>query len=239
MHIALLTKDTVLANDLRTALRGCGFGTTVIEREADVQTVVRGQDVLILDMMATGEATEAILEKARNTVPGIAVIAVASGDDPAERIRAFRDGVDECVSRSFPHEEVALRAMSLVRRGAHKDHAVLRYWDVTLDRVTRTVTRAGRPIRLTDREYRTLEYFLRNPDRVVSPMELCEQVWKFHFDPRSNVVQVFIMRLRKKIDDGFARKVVHTVPRMGYTLGEKHDEHATGGNIVKVGDLAA
>lgn len=239
MHIALITKDKALATDLRTALRGCGFGTTVVEHQSDFQTVIRGQDVLILDMADAGDAMESILAKARNAAPGIAIIAVASGNDPVERIKAFREGVDECVSRSFPHEEVALRAMSLVRRGAQKDHAVLRYWDLTLDRVTRTVTRAGRPIRLTDREYRTLEYFLRNPDRVVSPMELCEQVWKFHFDPRSNVVQVFIMRLRKKIDDGFARKVVHTVPRLGYSLGEKHDEQPARGNELKVGELAA
>lgn len=239
MHIALLTNDKTLANDLRTALRGCGFGTTVVEHESEISTVIRGQDVLILDMVATGGVMEAILEKARSAVPGIAVLAVASGNDPAERMKAFREGVDECVSRSFPCEEVALRAMALVRRGAQKEHAVLRYWDVTLDRVTRTVTRAGRPIRLTDREYRTLEYFLRNPERVISPMELCEQVWKFHFDPRSNVVQVFIMRLRKKIDDGFARKVIHTVPRAGYSLGGKLDEQPIAGNIVNVGDLAA
>lgn len=223
MHIALYTHDQSLASELRPSLHESGFGSSVIAEPSAIPVVAAGQDVLILDLKATGDELETVLSNARSGAPDIAILGITAGNSADERISALRAGLDDCVSRSFSPLEIALRVQSLVRRAAGRGETVLKFADILLDRVARTVTRGGQPLHLTDREYRTLEYFIRNAGRVISPMELCEQVWQFHFDPCSNVVQVFIMRLRKKIDDGFPQKVVHTVPRGGYVLRRESD----------------
>ncbi len=223
MHIALYTHDQSLAAELRPALHESGFGSSVLAEPSAIPVVAAGQDVLILDLKATSDELETILSIARSGAPDIAILGIATGNAADERIAALRAGLDDCVSRSFSPVEIALRVQSLVRRATGRGETVLKFADILLDRVARTVTRSGRPLYLTDREYRTLEYFIRNAGRVISPLELCEQVWQFHFDPCSNVVQVFIMRLRKKIDDDFPQKVVHTVPRGGYVLRRESD----------------
>lgn len=223
MHVALITKDPVISSSLRSSLHDSGFGTTALADDSTVASIASGLDLLILDLAALGCSAEAAALEIRKVAPTLPLLAVNAGDSSDERLEAFRAGFDDSVSRSFPAAEIAFRAQSLVRRTSATDQAVLKFADVVLDRVARTVTRSGKPVRLTEREYRTMEYLMRNPKRVISPEELCEQVWKFHFDPYSNVVQVFIMRLRKKIDENFPKKVIHTIPRGGYVLKEESD----------------
>jgi DNA-binding response OmpR family regulator len=218
MHIAIFTNDEPLATPLRAALHDIGFGSTLIGNPSEIQTVAAGQDLMILDLAATGNQLSEILANVRSAAPNLPYLAVTAGDENAERVDALKIGMDDAVSRSFSATEVALRCHSIVRRSAGKEQMVYKYADVVLDRISHSATRAGKPLPLTGREYRTLEYFIRNPGRVVSPQELCEQVWKFHFDPGSNVVQVFVMRLRKKIDDGFSQKLIQTVPKGGYVM---------------------
>jgi DNA-binding response OmpR family regulator len=218
MHVALFTKDSNLSTSLRSSLHDSGFGTTLLEDTSSVSTIARGLDILIFDTDASSIPLDSALGELRHAAPSTPFLAISGSNEPSDRIAALRVGFDDSVSRSFPSEEIALRAQALVRRNTGSDQAVLRFADIVLDRVARSVTRSGSPVRLTEREYRTLEYFIRNPGRVISPAELCEQVWKFHFDPCSNVVQVFIMRLRKKIDEGFETRLIQTVPRLGYAL---------------------
>jgi two-component system OmpR family response regulator len=223
MHVALISKDQNLASTLRSALHDSAFGTTVLADSGTVADIASGLDLLILDVAAFGGNAESAAVENRKLAPNLPLLAVNVGNSPDERIAAFRAGFDDSVSRGFPAEEIALRAQSLVRRFSATDHAVLKFADVILDRVAHTVTRSGKPIRLTEREFRTMEYFIRNPKRVISPEELCEQIWKFRFDPNSNVVQVFVMRLRKKIDENFPKKIIRTIPRSGYVLMQESD----------------
>jgi two-component system OmpR family response regulator len=218
MHIALFTKDPTLAAELKHALHGAGFGITLVDSVPSLSNVISGQDLLAIDMACVEGKLDELLELAANPGGGIAALGIADGDSAAARIDGFRAGLDDCVSRDFPKVEIALRAQALLRRRQTAEQAVIRFADIVLDRVARSVTRAGRSVRLTEREFRTLEYFIRNAGRIISPLELCEQVWKLHFDPGSNVVQVFVMRLRKKIDDNFETKLIHTAPREGYIM---------------------
>jgi DNA-binding response OmpR family regulator len=203
MHVALITKDQNLSASIRSSLHECGFGTTIFADSSAIESLASGLDLLICDLGASAADADAAALALRKSAPSLPLIAVTAGDSPNDRLRAFRAGFDDAVARSVPAEEIALRAQSLIRRSSATDHAVLKFADVVLDRVARTVTRSGKPIRLTEREYRTMEYLMRNPKRVIKPEELCEQVWKFRYNPSSNVVQVFIMRLRKKIDESF------------------------------------
>lgn len=218
MHITLFTKNPTLSAELKHALHGAGFGVTFVDSLQSLGGILAGQDLLAIDLASVDGNLDAILEIADSSGPGIPTLGIAEGTVAAARIDALRAGLDECVTQDFPMVELALRVQALLRRRQTSEQAVVRFADVVLDRVARSVTRAGRSVRLTEREFRTLEYFIRNAGRVISPMELCEQVWKFHFDPESNVVQVFIMRLRKKIDDDFATNLIHTVPREGYIM---------------------
>jgi two-component system OmpR family response regulator len=218
MHIALFTKNPTLAAELKHALHGAGFGITLIDNFQSLSGVISGQDLLAIDLASVDGKLDAILELADTCGGGVPTLGIVEGTVAAGRINAFRAGLDDGVTEDFPTVEIALRVQALLRRRQTSEQAIVRFADVVLDRVARSVTRAGRSVRLTEREFRTLEYFIRNTGRVISPMELCEQVWKFHFDPESNVVQVFIMRLRKKIDDEFETKLIHTVPRAGYIM---------------------
>lgn len=223
MHAAIISKDHIIASSLRASLHDAGFGTTILGDVSTVAELASGLDLLIFDLDSVERNVVASALEFRKLAPSVPVLAVNAGDSSEERSEAFRAGYDDTVSRSFSAEEIALRAQALVRRAAGNDHAILKFADVILNRVARTLTRSGTPIRLTEREFRTMEYLMRNPNRVISPEELCEQVWKFHFDPGSNVVQVFIMRLRKKIDENFPTKLVHTVSRAGYVLKDELD----------------
>jgi DNA-binding response OmpR family regulator len=225
MHIALLTKNPTLTAELKHALHGAGFGTTFADSIIGLSAVIAGQDLLMIDFEALdGGKLDAVLELSAKHDGALPTLGISSGTVAAGRIEGLRAGLDDCVSRDFPTVEIALRVQALLRRRHTEAQAVIRFADVVLDRVARVVTRAGRAVRLTEREFRTLEYFIRNAGRTISPMELCEQVWKFHFDPDSNVVQVFVMRLRKKLDDGFETRLIHTVPRGGYIM-DREGEH--------------
>ena len=197
---------------------------TILPNSSAVGDLASGLDLLICELAAFSGSTEDSLVEIRKLAPFLPLLAVMPDAPAGERLAAFRAGFDDAVSRSFSMEEVAFRAQSLVRRSSVTDRAILKFADIVLDRVARSVTRFGKPLRLTEREFRTMEYLMRNANRVIAAEELCEQVWKFPYDPSSNVVQVFIMRLRKKIDKNFPAKLIHTVPRGGYVLKQASDE---------------
>jgi two-component system OmpR family response regulator len=124
--------------------------------------------------------------------------------------------------KPFSFAELTARANALLRRSEARPSADprLTVGDLEIDPLARTVRRAGRSIELKPREYRLLEYFARNPGRVVTRTMLLEQVWDYHFDPGTNVIDVHVSRLRRKLEDGFDRPILHTVRGAGYRLGD-------------------
>jgi len=177
-------------------------------------------DIIILDRMLPGGVDGlSILATMRNlgkTTPVIILSALASLD---ERVRGLRGGGDDYLTKPFAFSELLARIEALLRRGAiNEDNRELRIADLRLDLRTRRAERAGKPIMLQPREFRLLEYLVRHQGQVVTRTMLLEAVWDYYFDPHTNVIDVQISRLRRKIDKDFSPQLLRTVRGIGYMI---------------------
>jgi DNA-binding response OmpR family regulator len=137
-----------------------------------------------------------------------------------ERVAGLNAGADDYLPKPFIIAELVARVRALVRRGGDNKSIVLRLADLALDTISHEVKRGNAKIELTVREYRLLEFLLRNTGRICGRMSIIEKVWDYDFDPGTNLVDVYVKRLREKIDDGFEPKLLHTVRGIGYVLKE-------------------
>jgi two-component system copper resistance phosphate regulon response regulator CusR len=148
-------------------------------------------------------------------------ILVLTAQDAVDfKVQALRMGADDYVTKPFAFEELLARVEALGRRPKELRAPVLRVSDLELDTATREVRRSSQPIELTPKEYTVLEYLMRHPGRVMSRTLITEYAWDYHFDPGTNIVDVVINRLRKKVDSGHEKKLVHTVRGVGYVVKE-------------------
>ena len=179
-------------------------------------------DLVILDRMLPaldGLGVLKALRAAGVSTPVLILSALASVDD---RIAGLENGSDDYLVKPFAFSELLARVNTLLRRADGKTSGAVEtrlvVGELDIDLLSRIVRRAGRAIDLKPREYALLEYFARNADRVVTRTMLLEQVWDYHFDPATNVIDVHVSRLRKKLDDGFDATMLHTVRGAGYRL---------------------
>ena len=149
------------------------------------------------------------------TVP---ILVLTAQDTVDFKVQALRTGADDYVTKPFSFEELLARVEALGRRPQQLRSPVLRVLDLELDTATHEARRGSEPIELTPKEYTVLEYLMRHTGRVMSRTLITEYAWDYHFDPGTNIVDVVINRLRKKIDSGHARKLIHTVRGVGYTV---------------------
>lgn len=187
-------------------------------------------DLLILDIMLPGlnglELCRSVRRQNRQT-PILFLTALGTTEN---LVNGLDSGADDYLVKPFKFAELLARIRSLLRRSAPAPAApgqtdtVLRFADVELDDYSKTVKRAGKPVALTATEYRLLHYFLRNPRRVLSRMDILEHVWDLDFDLGTNVVDVYVNYLRKKIDKNRPAKLIHTVIGMGYVLKEDDED---------------
>jgi two-component system OmpR family response regulator len=178
-----------------------------------------GYDAIILDRMLPGMDGLALLGALRAAeirTPALILSALGSVDD---RVKGLRAGGDDYLVKPFAFSELLARIEALLRRGQTPAATTrLRVGDLEMDLLTRSVTRAGRPIDLLPREFQLLECLMRNAGHVVTRTMLLETVWDYHFDPQTNVIDVHISRLRQKIDKGFEKPLLQTVRGAGYCL---------------------
>jgi two-component system OmpR family response regulator len=184
------------------------------------QATSEAYDLVILDRMLPGMEGLKILEVLRATghrTPVLILSALGSVDD---RVKGLKSGGDDYLAKPFAFSELLARVEALLRRGAASaaPETRLQVGDLTLDLLSRTVRRGDTAIELLPREFRLLEYLMRHPDQVVTRTMLLENVWDYHFDPQTNVIDVHISRLRQKIDKGFDKPLLHTVRGAGYRL---------------------
>jgi two-component system OmpR family response regulator len=180
-------------------------------------------DLIILDRMVPGLDGLALLRAARAAGLATPVLILSALASVSDRIEGLEAGADDYLVKPFSFAELLARVNALLRRGEGRSTAGpevrLVVADLEIDLLARIVRRAGRTIELKPREYRLLEYFARNEGRVVTRTMLLEKVWEYHFDPGTNVIDVHISRLRRKLEDGFERPILHTVRGAGYRLG--------------------
>ena len=220
MRILVVEDERKIATFIRKALVEAGFNPLVCgDGDAALALALAERfDAIVLDVMLPGRDGLSVLRtlrERRNTVP---VILLTARDGLAERIEGLNLGADDYLAKPFSVEELIARLRAIVRRLSGEGLSVQQYEDLTLNLITRDVTRDRRRIDLTAREYALLEYLMRSPGRVLTRTQLCEQVWDYHFDPGTNVVDVCVQRLRRKVDDGHAVKLIQTVRGVGYTL---------------------
>ncbi len=221
MQILVIEDDRETANYLTKALREAGHGADVAhDGQAGLELASAGNyDVLVVDRMLPrrdGLSLISALRAANNNVPALILSALGQVDD---RVTGLRAGGDDYLTKPYAFSELLARVEVLGRRSAPREaDTVYRVADLELDRLARKVHRGGTPIVLQPREFRLLEYLMKNAGTVVTRTMLLEKVWDYHFDPQTNVIDVHMSRLRAKIDKGFARPLLHTVRGSGYVM---------------------
>ena len=222
MRILVVEDEKKTAAFIRKALQAEGFAVDVCGNGNDALAAAAATpfDALVLDIMLPGRDGLGVLSQLRerkNTTP---VLLLSARGEVNERVTGLNAGADDYLPKPFIIAELVARVRALVRRGGETKSTVLRLADLALDTVTHEARRGETKIELTAREYRLLEFLLRNPGRICGRMSIIEKVWDYDFDPGTNLVDVYMKRLREKIDNGFDPKLLHTVRGIGYVLKE-------------------
>lgn len=225
MRALVVEDDAELARYLDKGLRESGFVVEVVHDGKDALFMVTTEqfDVVVMDRMLPGIDGLSILRAMRsngNEVPVLILSALADVDDRVEGLRA---GGDDYLTKPFAFTELSARMEALLRRPrASEEITALAVADLEMNLLARQVRRAGLAIELQPREFQLLEYLMRHAGQVVTRTMLLENVWGYHFDPQTNVIDVHISRLRAKIDRGFDDSLLHTVRGAGYCMREPH-----------------
>src|SRR5215472_5658630 len=222
MRLLIIEDDRDAADYLVKAFREVGHvADHAADGEEGLGLALEGQyDVLIIDRMlpkVDGLSVIGTLRQKGVETPALILSALGQVDD---RVKGLRAGGDDYLPKPYSFSELLARTEALARRRGSREETVYRVGDLELDRLSHQVTRAGDEIVLQPREFRLLEYLMKHAGQVVTRTMLLENVWDYHFDPQTNVIDVHISRLRSKIDKGFAQPLLHTVRGAGYMVRE-------------------
>lgn len=194
----------------------CGDG-----REALSYIETGTYDCIILDIMLPGMDGLLVLREMRDRRHRTPVLLLTARDSIVDRVKGLDIGADDYLTKPFSYDELSARVRAMLRRGGEEKTTTLSLADLSMDTLTRTVTRGGKEIELTSKEFALLEYFLRHPGQVFTREQIIGHIWNFDFDNDSNIVDVYVRYLRRKIDDDSATPLIHTIRGTGYTLREK------------------
>jgi two-component system, OmpR family, response regulator len=224
VKILVVEDDKKLGGFLRKGLEAQGF---VVDLCADgdegfLLARTRDYDVLVLDIMLPGRDGLSILRNLREQHSTVPVILLTARSALNERLDGLNRGADDYLTKPFYIEELVARLHALLRRAAGQPQNVLQHGDITVNLLTREVTREGDAVELTAREFALLTCLMRAPGRTFTRAQICEQVWNYHFDPGTNLVDVYVQHLRKKLGAAAGRPVIETVRGVGYRIpGER------------------
>jgi heavy metal response regulator len=179
-------------------------------------------DLIVLDIMLPGKDGLSICKELRAKGIVTPIMMLTAKDTVDDKIKGLDVGADDYLGKPFSFGEFLARIRALLRRSQEYKEPTLTIADLELNPATRTVTRGGKTITLTGKEYALLEFFLRNKGCILSETRIVEHVWDMNYDPETNVVNVYIHHLRSKIDKGFDKKLIHTIRGSGYVMKE-HD----------------
>jgi len=223
MRILVVEDDDTLAEFVSKGLREAGY---VVDVSSDGRSgldaaALRRPDLAVVDLNLPGMDGFSLIEALRHRGLKFPVLILSARRSVDDRVRGLHIGGDDFLTKPFAFAELLARVQALLRRVPETGEPTqLHVADLAIDLLARTVTRGGRRIDLRPREYALLEYLARHANQVVSKTMILSRIWNYSFDPRTNVVDVLVHRLREKIDEGFEPKLLHTRRGMGYLLGQ-------------------
>jgi len=226
MRILIAEDDAPLAGFLRKGLEAEHYAVDVAgdgEAARDL-AVAYDYDLLVLDLNLPKRDGLAVLNDVRGAKENVPILVLTGRSRVEDRVATLDRGADDYVTKPFSFSELSARVRALLRRGKAPQQVTLQVDDLVLDRIEHRVERGGKRIELTSKEFALLEYLMRNAGRCITRAMIIEHVWNISFDTTTNVVDVYINYLRRKVDENAPRKLIHTVRGAGYLLS------ASGGN---------
>jgi two-component system copper resistance phosphate regulon response regulator CusR len=220
MRILIVEDEAVAADVLAKGLREHAYAVDISSdgRTALELAGTNEYDLIILDLLLPGINGLDLCRQLRADGLSAPILMLTARGEPDHRVEGLDSGADDYLAKPYHFPELLARVRALLRRGPALTPSVLSYHDLTIDTRARRVERGGQVIALTAKEYALLEYLLRRQDEVVGRADIAEHVWDDSFDPMSNLIEVYIQRLRRKIDDGHSLKLIQTRRGAGYSL---------------------
>jgi DNA-binding response OmpR family regulator len=220
MRVLVVEDEKKTASFVRKALESEGFAVDVCPRgdEALIAAGTTPFDGIVLDIMLPGRDGLSVLRQLRAQGNRTPVLLLSARGEVNERVEGLDAGADDYLPKPFVIAELVARVRALGRRGGESKATVLCVADLSLDTISHRAQRGGKFFDLTAREFRLLEFLMRSAGRICGRMSIIEKVWDYDFDPGTNLVDVYVKRLREKIDDGFEPKLLQTVRGVGYVL---------------------
>ena len=220
MRILVIEDDAALSSFIR---KGLEAENHVVDAALDgeqglAMACAVDYDLAVLDLNLPTMDGLAVLKNVRKSKPKLPVMILSARSRVDDRVQCLDLGADDYLVKPFSYLELSARARALLRRSQSPSLSMLSVQDLSMDRVERRVQRAGKPIELTTKEFALLEYLMRNAGRRLTRAMIIEHVWNLTFDSATNIVDVYINYLRRKVDDGFTNPLIHTVRGVGYQL---------------------
>lgn len=223
MKLLVIEDEKKIADLINKGLSEQGYsvdtlhdGTEGLERAS-----TQPYDAIVLDIMLPGRDGLSVLRALRERNIATPVMVLTARGAVNERVEGLNAGADDYMAKPFSMDELIARLRALMRRVTGETISLYKSGELSMNLVTREVVRGNRKIELTAREFRLLEYLMRAPDQVLTRSQIIERVWEYHFDPGTNLVDVYIQRLRRKVDDGESHKMIQTIRGVGYSIVPK------------------
>jgi DNA-binding response OmpR family regulator len=226
LRLLVIEDETSLLKIIAKRLKEEGYSVDAVKngREGENYIYSTDYDCIILDIMIPIIDGLTLLRRIRAKKISTPVLLLTAKDSIEDRVVGLDTGADDYLIKPFSFDELLARVRALLRRQKEKRDIVLSIDDLKLDTVTREVKRGDRSIELTSKEYSILEYFLKNKNRVLTKSQIAEHVWNYDFEYNSNIVEVYIRYLRRKIDEDFKNKLIHTIRGGGYVLKDESEK---------------
>lgn len=222
MRLLIVEDDRKLAEFVARGLRAESFAVDLAADGREGQSYIDSYtyDLIILDLMLPHISGSELLRRVRRSHPALPVLVLTARDATRDKVEQFEAGADDYLTKPFDFAELLVRVKALLRRTPMPRSDILRLADLELNRLTQQVRRGGQRVELTAKEYGVLEYLLSSPGRVFSRTMILEHVWDQSFEGVTNIVDVYVRYLRRKLDEPFPVKLIHTVRGVGYCVRE-------------------